>query len=65
MVFGKKQHKPTGENKTRVMGLGNGQLLATIPKSVAAWKNIGKGSLIKWSDGGPGRIIVEIVNEEK
>ncbi len=56
-------HKRTGKDYTRVIQLSNSQLLVTIPKEIARWKHINKGTVVKWSDGGLNRIIVE-VNED-
>lgn len=57
-------HKVVSKDHTRVMQLGNGQLLATVPRELSRWKNISKGTLLKWSDGGQNRIIIEITKEE-
>ncbi|MDE1871192.1 MAG: hypothetical protein KGI06_03050 [Candidatus Micrarchaeota archaeon] len=46
---------------TRVMRLSNGQFIVTIPRELTRWKNIGKGTLLKWSNGGENRLIVEII----
>jgi hypothetical protein len=36
----------------------------TVPREITRWKRIEKGTLIKWSDGGPGRVILEVVQVE-
>lgn len=59
-----RKHKPTTHDKTRVMVFGNGQHVVTIPKHVAVWKGITKGTLVKWSDAGAGRVLVEIIPQE-
>lgn len=48
---------------TLVIQLKNRQFLTTLPREVARWKHIDKGSLLKWSDGGLNRIIIEVVKE--
>lgn len=64
MVFGdNRTHKRGKSDQSVVMQLGNGQFIVTLPKYVASWKGIAKGAVIKWSDGGPERILVEIVKE--
>lgn len=61
MVFGdNRQHKRGKSDQSVVMQLGNGQFIVTLPKYVASWKGISKGSLLKWSDGGQNRIIIEV-----
>jgi len=45
------------------MQFGNGQILVTVPREIARWKHIGKGTLLRWSDGGENRIIVEVLSE--
>ena len=63
MVFGdKKQHKRGKSDQSVVMQLGNGQYLITLPKYVASWKGVKKGTLLRWSDGGPNRILVEVMD---
>lgn len=65
MVFGdKKQHKRGKSDQSVVMQLGNGQYLITLPKYVASWKGIQKGTLLKWSDAGQGRIMLDILPPE-
>ena len=53
-------HKRVGRCFTRVIRLSNNQLLVTIPREIARWKHIGKGALVKWSDGGLNRVIIEV-----
>lgn len=61
----KKQHQRLGSDQTRVMQLGNKQLLVTVPAEIARWKHIAKASVLKWSDAGPGRVLLEIVDDNK
>ncbi len=56
----KKQHQHRAKDLTRVMQLGNGQYITTIPRELTRWKKISKGSMMKWSDGGPGRVLLEV-----
>lgn len=58
----RRQHKIESRDKTRVIQLSNKQLIVTIPREITRWKHIGKGSLLKWSDGGLDRIIIDIIN---
>ena len=54
----RRQHKIESRDKTRVIHLSNKQLIVTILREIARWKhNIGKGTLLKWSDAGLNRII--------
>jgi hypothetical protein len=55
-LWKRRKHYHTRADQTRTIQLGNGQLLITIPKMIANWKQIGKGSLVRWSDGGLNRI---------
>ncbi|MCL5238873.1 MAG: hypothetical protein M1286_00145 [Candidatus Marsarchaeota archaeon] len=48
-------------NATHVGQLKNGQFLTSVPAEIARWKHIGKGTLLKWSDAGQNRILIEIV----
>jgi len=41
----------------------NGQILVTVPREIARWKHISKGTLLRWSDGGKNRVIVEVLSE--
>lgn len=62
MAFGTGKTHAKGKNgETVVMQLGNGQYIVTLPKHVAAWKHIGKGTLLRWSDAGANRILIEIM----
>ena len=62
MVFGTGKTHAKGKNgETVVMQLGNGQYIVTLPKHVAVWKGIRKGTTIRWIDGGPGRIVLEVI----
>jgi len=45
------------------MQFSNGQILVTVPREIARWKHISKGTLLRWSDGGENRIIVEVLSE--
>ena len=56
----KKQHQHRAKDLTRAMQLGNGQYITTIPREITRWKKIAKGSMLKWSDAGTGRILLEI-----
>jgi len=37
--------------------------LVTVPREIARWKHISKGTLLRWSDGGENRIIVEVLKD--
>ncbi|MDE1865113.1 MAG: hypothetical protein KGH94_00530 [Candidatus Micrarchaeota archaeon] len=64
MPFGNKKIYVKGKSdESVVMQLGNKQLPLTIPKSVAGFKGIVRGQKLKWSDGGPGRLMLEVVQE--
>ena len=62
-LLAKRTHKVAGRDKSRAMQFGNGQILVTVPREIARWKHIGKGTLLRWSDGGENRIIVEVLQE--
>ena len=62
-LLSKRTHKIVGRDKSRAMQFGNGQILVTVPREIARWKHIGKGTLLRWSDGGENRIIVEVLQE--
>ena len=55
----RRQHKVEARDKTRVIQLSNRQLLVTVPREIARWKHISKGTLLKWSGRGSNRIIIE------
>ena len=57
----RRSHKRATKDFSRVMRLSNGQFLATIPRELARWKKVEKGTLLRWSDGGMNRIIVEVM----
>ena len=59
----RRQHKVESRDKTRVIQLSNKQLIVTIPRETTRWKHIVKGTLLKWSDGGHNRIIIETIPE--
>ncbi len=59
----RRSHKRGQKNESRAMKLSNGQLITTVPREISRWKHIDKATLLKWSDGGPGRVIIEIVPE--
>ena len=59
----KRIHKVAGRGKSRVMQFGNGQILVTVPREIARWKHISNGTLLRWSDGGENRVIVEVLSE--
>ena len=54
----KRTHKIVGRGKSRAMQFGNDQIIATVPREIARWKHIGKGILLRWSDGGENRVIL-------
>lgn len=58
----RRTNKVESRDKTHVIQLSNQQLIVTIPREIARWKHIRKGTLVKWSDGGQNRIIVELVD---
>jgi len=51
VLLSKRTHKIAGKGKSRAMQFGNGQILVTVPREIARWKRIGKGTLLRWSDG--------------
>jgi hypothetical protein len=57
----RRKHFRLGKDYTRVIQLSNKQLLITIPREISRWKHIEKGTVVKWSDGGENRIIIESV----
>jgi hypothetical protein len=57
----RRTHNVVSGDHTRVMKLSNGQFIVTIPREVARWKYAGKGTLLKWFDGGMNRVIVKIL----
>ena len=59
----RRAHKVVSKGHTRVMRLSNGQLIVTIPREIARWKHIDKGALLKWSDAGANRILIEVLAE--
>jgi len=63
-LLSKHTHKVAGRGKSRVMQFKNGQILVTVPREIARWKRIGKGTLLRWSDGGENRIIIEVLKEQ-
>ena len=62
-LLAKRTHKVAGRGKSRAMQFGNGQILVTVPREIARWKHIGKGTLLRWSDGGENRVIIEVLKE--
>jgi len=56
-------HRKVSNSHSRVMKLSNGQLLTTIPREVARWKHIDKATLLKWSDAGENRVLIEVIAE--
>ena len=54
-------HKVVARDHTRVIKLGNGQFIVTIPRELCRWKQVNKGTLLKWQDGGSNRLIVEVM----
>jgi len=56
-------HKVAGRDKSRVMQFGNVQILVTVPREIARWKHISKGTLLRWSDGGENKVTVEVLGE--
>jgi len=61
VLLAKRAHKVAGRDKSRAMQFKNGQILVTVPREITRWKHIGKGTLLRWSDGGKNRIIVEVL----
>ena len=59
-LVGQRIHKVVDRDHTRVIKLGNGQFIVTIPRELCRWKHVNKGTLLKWQDGGGNRLIVEI-----
>lgn len=59
----RRTHTMVARDQTRVIQLSNKQLLVTVPREIARWKRVSKGSLLKWSDGGLNRILLEVSNE--
>jgi hypothetical protein len=57
-------HKVVSRSSTRVIQLSNKQLLVTVPREITRWKNIRKGTLLKWSEGGQNRIIIDVIQED-
>ena len=53
-------HKVVDMDHTRVIKLGNGKFIVTIPRELCRWKHVNKGTLLKWQDGGSNRLIVEV-----
>jgi len=62
-LLSKHTHKVAGRGKSRVMQFKNGQILVTVPREIARWKRIGKGTLLRWSDSGENRVIIEVLKE--
>jgi len=62
-LLAKRTHKFAGRGKSRAMQFKNGQILVTVPREIARWKHIGKGTLLRWSDGGENRIIIEVLKD--
>jgi len=58
----KRAHKIVGRGKSRATQFKNGQILVTVPREIAGWKHISKGTLLRWPDGGENRII-EVLGE--
>jgi len=48
-LLAKRTHKVAGRGKSRAMQFGNGQILVTVPREIARWKHIGKGTLLSYS----------------
>ena len=46
-LLAKRTHKVAGRDKSRAMQFGNGQILVTMPREIARWKHIGKGTLLR------------------
>jgi hypothetical protein len=62
-LLAKRTHKVAGRDKSRVIQFKNDQILVTAPREIERWKHIGKGTLLRWPDGGENRIIVEVLSE--
>ncbi len=48
------------KDQTVLMEMHNGQFLTTMPREIVRWKKLAKGAVLKWSDGGPNRITIEL-----
>ena len=59
----RKSRKGLNKNLTRPMQLKNGQIIATIPREFVNWKHITRDSLLKWSDAGENRVLIEVIKE--
>jgi len=46
------KHKVADRGKSRAMQFKNGQILVTVPREIARWKHIGKGTLLRRLDSG-------------
>ncbi|VVB81973.1 Uncharacterised protein [uncultured archaeon] len=62
-LWKRRTHKIVSREHSHVLMLKNGQCLATIPRELTRWKKIGKGTLLKWSDAGSNRLLIEVVQE--
>lgn len=59
---GRRKGKKTGDNITTVIGLNQGQLLATVPTGITLRANINKGSKLKWEyDNNKNVIVVKVL----
>jgi hypothetical protein len=56
----RRKFRRKGREYSRAMLLGNGQVITTVPRELTRMYKIGKGSLFKWTEAGPGRILIEL-----
>jgi hypothetical protein len=56
----KRTHNVVSRSHSGVIQLSNGQLIITIQREIARRKRIEKATLLKWSDAGENRILVEV-----
>jgi len=61
--FAKRTHKVEGKDKSRVLQFKNSQIIVTALRKITRWKQAGKGTLLRWPDGGDNRVIVEVLSE--
>ena len=61
LSMARRSRKGMRKDTTMVQRLRNGQFIATLPGEICRWKHISKVTVLRWSDGGPGRILIEII----
>ncbi len=59
--WGKRKHNRLSKDLTRAMVLNGTQRIVTIPREMCRWKKIEKGAVLKWSDAGPGGLLIEVL----